>query len=228
MGEMVLEATDVCKQYFRAGRTNGRVFDAVTPTSLTLASGELVACRGRSGSGKSTLLNMLAGLLEPSGGAVRLIGQDVYALDDAARSRLRNERIGVVPQGQTALHALTVLENVTLPCGLYGSDEGVEDRALRLLGRLGIDELAESYPAELSGGELRRMAIARGMVRNPAVVFADEPTSDLDDETTALVLEMLREYAEGGRAVFMVTHESDAVRYAHRTLRMDAGVLTEA
>ena len=153
-------------------------------------------------------------------------GQDLYALDDARLSRLRNERFGVVPQGQTALHSLTVIENVTLPCGLYGGAD-VETVAMSLLARMGIDDLADAYPSELSGGELRRMALARALVHGPEVVFADEPTSDLDDESTALVLGLLREVAEAGKVVFMVTHESDAARYAHRVLRMDAGILTE-
>jgi len=227
MGEMLLSAQGVCKRYFRAGRTSARSFDAVAPCSLTLSRGELVACMGRSGSGKSTLLNMLSGLLAPTEGQVALEGQDLYALSDAELSRLRNARFGVVPQGQTVLHSLTVLENVTLPHGLYHTKGSVEPRGLALLERMGIGELADSYPAELSGGELRRVAIARAMAQDPDLVFADEPTSDLDDETTALVLGMLREVADGGHAVFVVTHESEATRYADRVLRMDAGTLLE-
>jgi len=228
MADPRIRAQGVRKQYFRAGRTSGRTFDAVAPTTLELAPGELVACMGRSGSGKSTLLNLLSGLLEPTEGQVFLDGEDLYALGDAELSRLRNARFGVVPQGQTALHALTVVENVVLPQGLYRQQGSVEDRALELLARMGIDELADSYPSELSGGELRRMAIARALVLGPDVVFADEPTSDLDDESTALVLGMLREAADGGAAVFVVTHEADATSYADRVLRMDAGGLSPA
>lgn len=222
-----LVAQNVCKQYFRAGRSSGRTFDAVAPTTLSLEPGQLVACMGRSGSGKSTLLNMLSGLLVPTSGTVSFDGQDLYALDDEALSRLRNKHFGVVPQGQTALHALTVLENVTLPHGLYLRQGSAEERALSLLDRMGIAELADSYPAELSGGELRRMAIARALVENPSLVFADEPTSDLDDETTKLVLELFREVADSGHAVFVVSHESEITRYADRVLRMDAGSLQE-
>ncbi|MBP3893891.1 MAG: ABC transporter ATP-binding protein [Atopobiaceae bacterium] len=225
MASEVLVAEGIRKQYFRAGRQSGRTFDAVAPASLGLQAGELVVCMGRSGSGKSTLLNMLAGLLAPTEGKVLLDGQDLYALDDASLSRLRNQSIGVVPQGQTALHSLTVLQNVTLPSGLYGGGVDVEDRALDLLGQMEIADLADSYPAELSGGELRRMAIARSMIMRPRVLFADEPTSDLDDETTRLVLGMLREVADGGQTVFVVTHEPEAKAYASRVLRMDAGKL---
>ena len=226
MAEALLAAHGVCKRYFRAGRSQARSFDAVAPTNLELVPGELVACMGRSGSGKTTLLNLLAGLLEPSEGSVTLGGQDLYALDDARLSRLRNERFGVVPQGQTALHSLTVIENVTLPCGLYGGAD-VETVAMSLLARMGIDDLADAYPSELSGGELRRMALARALAHGPEVVFADEPTSDLDDESTALVLGLLREVAEAGKVVFLVPHESDAARYAPRVRRKDAGILTE-
>ena len=247
-GEVVLEARGACKRYFRAGRSSGRTFDAVAPLDLVLRSGELVACMGRSGSGKTTLLNMLAGLLAPTEGTVLLGGQDLYALDDVTLSRLRNEHIGVIPQGQTVLHSLTVIENVTLPDGLYRRQDaegmgrpsdvfgvgewrslgsmGAEDRAMWLLGRMGIDELADSYPSELSGGELRRIAIARSLVLMPRVVLADEPTSDLDDETTQTVLKMLREVADGGATVFVVTHESDVASYADRTVRMSVGTLT--
>lgn len=232
-GSVVVEARGVSKSYFRAGRTQGRSFDAVAPCDLTLAAGEMVACMGRSGSGKTTLLSMLAGLLMPSEGSVLLAGQDMYALGDAELSRLRNERVGVVPQGQTVLHTLTALENVTLPCGLWRRGDGehgaanVQARAEGLLERLGIGDLADAYPAELSGGELRRVAIARSLIMEPAVVFADEPTSDLDDQSTVQVLGLLREVADAGASVFVVSHESEVTTWADRVLRMEAGALRE-
>ena len=227
MGKVMLRAESIRKKYFRAGRNAAQMFDAVAPTSLDLEAGELVCCMGRSGSGKSTLLNMLSGILEPNEGNVLFDGQDLYALGDATLSRLRNAHFGVVPQGQTALYSLTVLQNVMLPQGLYHPRAVVDDEALALLERMGIADLADSYPSELSGGELRRMAIARALICNPEVVFADEPTSDLDDETTRLVLGILREVADSEKAVFVVTHESEAKDYANRVMRMDAGVVHE-
>ena len=232
-GECVVEARGLRKSYFRAGRTQGRNFDAVATCDLALSPGQLVACMGRSGSGKTTLLTMLAGLLAPSEGTVRLAGQDLYALPDEQLSRLRNERVGVVPQGQTVLHTLTALQNVMLPCGLWRrGDVGpgpadFQTRAEGLMGRLGIDELANAYPEELSGGELRRVAIARSLIMGPAVVFADEPTSDLDDQSTSQVLGLLREVADAGASVFVVSHESEVTDWADRVVHMDAGVLRD-
>ena len=225
MADDILVARGATRRFFRAGRESAREFAAVDGIDLELAGGELVELVGRSGSGKSTLLNMLAGLLEPSEGTVALDDQDLYALDDEARSRLRNEAIGVVPQGQTPLHSLTVVENVTLPYLMYRADDGVEERALELLGRVGIAELADCLPSELSGGELRRMAIARALVCKPRVLLADEPTGDLDDENTRIVLEVLRAAADEGAAVLLVTHEQAAAEFADRRLRMDAGKL---
>lgn len=221
-GAEVLTARNLGKQFFRKSRESARTFDAVLPCDLTLHAGELVSLMGRSGSGKSTLLNMLAGLLEPTSGAVEFRGKSLYELGDAELSRLRNASFGVVPQGQTALQSLTVVQNILLPSGLYGAaaDEGL---ALSLLDRVGIANLADCYPRELSGGELRRMAIVRALICDPAVVFADEPTSDLDDENTDIVLKVLREAADAGAAVFMVTHEQQAESVADTTLRMDAG-----
>lgn len=222
MSEAVLSARGVRKEFFRKGRASARFFDAVATCDLELWAGELVVLMGRSGSGKSTLLNMMAGLLAPTEGVVEYRGESLYALDDAALSRLRNEEFGVMPQGQTAIHSLSVIENVLLPYRLY-RDDSSEARALDLLAGLGIAALADSYPSELSGGELRRMAIARALVCGPSVVFADEPTSDLDDENTRVVLETLRKAADDGASVFMVTHEPAAVEVADRVLRMDAG-----
>ncbi|MDO4890972.1 MAG: ABC transporter ATP-binding protein [Coriobacteriaceae bacterium] len=228
MAEACLVARGVTKKFFRKGRESAQWFDAVSKADLQIAPGEFCVLMGRSGSGKSTLLNMAGGLLEPSEGAVLLQGDDLYALPDGERSRMRNERIGVVPQGQTPLHSLTVVQNVTLPYLMYRSDDGVEARALELLDSLGVRQLADAYPRELSGGEMRRMAIARALVCDPVVVLADEPTSDLDDENTQVVLQKLRDVADGGAAVLVATHDQAALSFADRVLRMDAGVLMDA
>lgn len=227
MDDARLVAEDVTKSFFRKGRESARDFEAVSHAGISLAPGELVALMGRSGGGKSTLLNMLAGLLEPTSGKVLYDGSDVYALGDEERSRLRNAHVGVVPQGQTPLHSLTVVQNVTLPFLLYRADDGIESRALELLDSLGIGELADSYPAELSGGELRRMSIARALAGKPDVVLADEPTSDLDDENTQMVLRKLRAAADGGTAVLVASHDQGVREFADRILRIDAGVLSE-
>ena len=219
----MLVAQGVTKKFFRKGREEAQWFDAVSGVDVSLAPGEFVVLMGRSGGGKSTLLNMLAGLLAPNEGCVQLNGQDLYALSDDELSRLRNEHIGVVPQGQTPLYSLTVVQNVTLPYLMYRADDGVEARALELLDSLGIRHLADSYPSELSGGEMRRMAIARALVCNPAVVLADEPTSDLDDENTRIVLRKLRDVADAGAAVLVATHDQAAIPFADRTLRIDGG-----
>ena len=151
--------------------------------------------------------------------------KDLYALSDKDLSILRNEYIGVVPQGHTGLDSLTVLENVKLPYALYHKDDGADARARELLEKMDIAHLAEVYPSELSGGEVRRLAIARALVMEPAVLLADEPTGDLDDENTEVVLKLFRELADRGTAVLVVTHESESKRYADRVFRMDAGTL---
>ena len=223
MSHEIVRAENLRKQFFRKGRESARNFDAVAGVSLELSAGELVELVGRSGSGKSTLLNMIAGLAVPTEGSVILEGQDLYALNDAELSKVRNAAYGVVPQGQTALYNLTVVQNVKLPYLMYRPDDGIDDRAMALLSTLGIADLAEAYPSELSGGEMRRMAIARALICNPKVVLADEPTGDLDDENTIVVLESLRSIADAGAAVLVVTHEQAAEQYADRILRMDAG-----
>ena len=227
MGECILEARGLRKQFFRKGRDSAHDFDAVAPTDLDLEAGKLVALMGRSGSGKSTLLNMLGGVLAPTEGTVSVGGTDLYALSDTDLSRIRNERIGMIPQGQSALHALTVLENVTLPYLMYRSDDGVEERAFELLKGLDIAPLADAYPRQLSGGELRRVAIARALVCSPVLVLADEPTSDLDDANTDVVLQTLRRVADEGAAVLVATHEPAITSVADRVLRMDAGTVNE-
>lgn len=223
---MELRAEKLSRRFLRAGRGTN-IFHAVREAELVLPAGKLVEITGRSGSGKSTLLHMLAGLLAPTEGRVLLDDRDLYALDDPARSALRGRCIGVIPQGQTALHSLSVLENVLLPSRMAG-EEADASRARALLERVGIGELCGVRPSELSGGELRRLAIARALMRGPAVLLADEPTGDLDDENTAAVLRLLRGTADEGTAVLLVTHEREAAAYADAIYTMREGRLSEA
>ena len=224
MGDARVEARAVTKDYPRAGASGGAL-TAVRPLDLELGPGSLTVVTGRSGSGKSTLLSMLAGMLAPTSGAVILDGADLYSLDERSRSRLRNAKIGLVPQGHTALRALSVLDNVLLPSVLYSRRRPPRRRAESLLEAVGIAELARVGPHELSGGELRRMAVARALLMDPVVVLADEPTAGLDEESTAAVLELLRKTAQEGAAVLVVTHEEEAARFADRVLTMNAGEL---
>jgi len=222
---MILKAEKITKEFIREMKHTNR-FLAVQETDFMLESGTFTVLTGRSGSGKSTLLNLLAGLMMPSSGRILLDNMDIYALADKELSRFRNQHIGVIPQGQTPLHCLNVLENICLPYTLYKENPHKQE-AIRLMEQLGIADLQNAMPAELSGGELRRMAIARAFLRKPDIILADEPTSDLDDENTQIVFSFLKQSAQEGTAVFVVTHESNAVQYADRHFRMDAGVLTE-
>ena len=223
--EMILKADNISKTFFRhTGSAN--YFYAVSPVSLEISSGTVTVLTGRSGSGKTTLLNMLAGILEPTEGKVLLNGTDLYSLNDTDLSRLRNERIGVVPQARSAVDTLTVTENVLLPAELYGKPAPAEDAGY-WMDIFEIKHLAQAMPRELSGGELRRMALIRAMIQDPDILFADEPTGDLDDENTEKVLSALRTFAHQRRkAVFIVTHENEALKYADQLFKMDKGTVT--
>ncbi|MDU5762724.1 MAG: ABC transporter ATP-binding protein [Schaalia odontolytica] len=221
---MIIEATGLTKEFARA-RGGKRLFTAVHPLDIGLEERQLTVVSGHSGSGKSTLANMLAGILTPTAGHVRLDGTDLYSLRDEELSRLRNERIGLVPQGHTALRALTVLDNVLLPSILYTKDEVPADRARELLVAVGLGDLTDAAPTELSGGELRRMAIARALLMDPAIVVADEPTAGLDSANATAVLTLLRDAADRGTAVLVVSHEAEAQRFADRSYVMEDGHL---
>lgn len=221
---IMLRAENMSKSYFRKmGGAN--YFFAVKDVSLELRPGEVMLLTGRSGSGKTTLLHMLAGLLTPTEGKVWLDDIDLYCMDDASLSKLRGACIAVIPQGRSAIDTLTVLENVLLPAQLNGQ-KGDAENALRWLDALGIAHLRDARPAELSGGELRRMAIARALASSAPVILADEPTGDLDDENTALVLDLLHDAAKkDGRAVLLVSHDGEAERIADSLYRMDGGAI---
>ena len=220
---MQLRAENISRRYFRKhGEAN--FFEAVRPVSLTLESGQLTVLNGKSGSGKTTLLNLLAGLLNPSEGKVYLNETDLYALEDRELSKLRSEKIGVIPQGRSAVDTLTVYENILLPGILYGETPRT-DEAEKWMEMLGISDLRNAMPAELSGGELRRMAIARTLTANPEVILADEPTGDLDSDNTAAVLTAFRQAAKAGKTVLVVSHETDAEAYADRIYHMENGTI---
>ena len=223
---MEVRAERIKKEYLRKSKGTN-IFTAVAETDFTLTGGQLTVIRGRSGSGKSTFLHILSGILEPTAGTVYLDNTDLYAMPDAAQSQFRNQHIGFIPQTQSAIASLTVTENILLPISLYGGidDEAVE-WAKELMDELAILPLAEAMPVELSGGELRRIAIARALIRRPEIVFADEPTGDLDDENTGIVFGMLQKAAKAGASVLMVTHEDEAEQFADRLYKMDAGVLS--
>jgi len=218
----LLELRELTKEYKRGDRA----FNAVNGVNLSVERGDFISIIGRSGSGKSTLLNMSAGLLKPSAGTVFFNGEDIFSLHDLSISLLRNEKIGFVPQGQSLLSNFTVLENVCIPWFLFKREGEPEERAFSLLEKTGIDHLAASYPKQLSGGEMRRVAIARALINNPALLIADEPTSDLDAETTADIMRLLSVIAKEGTAVLIVTHELDTLSYGNKVYSMNEGNLS--
>jgi putative ABC transport system ATP-binding protein len=183
-----------------------------------LAAGEYVAVMGESGVGKSTLLNLIAGLDRPDAGTIAFEGLELAALDDAARTRLRRRSMGFVFQAFHVLPYLTVAQNVGLPLLLNGvAAAQAASRVTAMLRAVRLDDRAESLPRELSGGETQRVAIARALVHGPRLVLADEPTGNLDPESAAQVLALLRERVKGeGRAGILVTHSAAAARTADR------------
>ena len=221
---MELRAEKISQDFLRDSAREGYIV-AVAETDLCLSSGTVTAVMGRSGSGKSTLLHILGGLLPPVTGKVLIGETDLYALPEDARAELRSSTLGIVPQQPMSLRALTVRENVLLSALLYGREQDVSAHADALMERLGIAPLAHVCPSELSGGELRRMMIARALAGVPQILLLDEPTGDLDEENTRSVLRLLRETADAGTAVLLVTHEREAAAYADAAYTMTAGKL---
>lgn len=186
---------------------------------------ETLAIVGVSGAGKSTLLALMAGLDEPSAGHVWLNGVDLTALDEDGRAALRNEQVGFVFQSFHLLPALTALENVLLPLELSG-DEGARQAAAAALDQVGLEHRREHYPRQLSGGEKQRVAIARAFVTRPAILFADEPTGNLDSRTGERVMELLFDLNHAtGTTLVLVTHDERMAARCHRTIELESGRL---
>lgn len=200
-------------------------FRAVDDVSFSMEHQEFISIVGRSGSGKSTLLNMIAGLLQPGKGSICLNGNEILRLNDEEGSFLRNAKIGYVTQGQSVLSNLSVIDNVRLPFFLFKREGNPSEKALSLLEQMGAAHLAHSYPSQLSGGELKRVAIARALINSPEILIADEPTSDLDSQTTRDVMQLFASLAEKGTAILIVTHEQVVSDYCKRTMIMEDGKL---
>ncbi len=197
----------------------------VKDISFTIEAGSTCAIVGPSGSGKTTLLGLCAGLDQPTSGAVHLAGVHLGALDEDGRARVRNESVGFVFQNFQLLPTLTAVENVMVPLELHGQKQ-VRDEAVRLLERVGLGERLTHYPTQLSGGEQQRVALARAFINRPKILFADEPTGNLDAETGHLVIENLFALnASLGTTLVLVTHDMELASRAQRVIRLKGGML---
>ena len=215
------------KQLSRTFTRSGSDFFAVKEADFTIDSSDFVFIVGRSGSGKTTLLNLLSGILEPTSGTVLFEGKDITLMSDTEKSYYRNESIGFVPQSLGALPNLSVLDNVRVPFFLFKRDGDTEGRALSLLEVMGIAHLKDEMPKNLSGGESKRMLIARALMNAPKLLIADEPTANLDAETAAGVIQAVKDVNKLGTAVLIVTHDSTILDPHCTTYRMDAGTLSK-
>ena len=222
--EPILRLESVGKQY----QTGSRAVAAVNNVTLEIAPGFVTALMGPSGSGKTTLLSMMGGILRPSTGSILLCGKDIAELDESDRGRVRLAHVGFVFQSYNLFPALTARQNIEvvldLKLRLVPSERRSE--ALRLLDYMGLDDKAESYPADLSGGQKQRIAIARALAGNPALLLADEPTAALDSNNGRRIMKLFRNLAhDEKRAVVIVTHDSRILEFADRILTIEDGCI---
>jgi putative ABC transport system ATP-binding protein len=199
---------------------------ALRPSTLEISAGEFVAVVGPSGSGKTTLLSMLGGMLAPSTGHVWLEDDSLYDASATKRAQLRRQKIGFVFQTFNLIPYLSALENVQIPLMLQGTNSQMDERRVRdLLARVGLQGRVHHKPSELSIGQQQRVALARTLANDPAVILADEPTGNLDPQTRLQVLEFLEELCREGRTVVMVTHDPVAAERARRTIKLADGAI---
>lgn len=223
---MLLRLEQLCRTYKR-GR---QPVVAVDNVSITMQQGDFTCIMGRSGSGKTTLAGMIAGLITPTSGHIIFCGQDLADYDDNQLAAMRNTQIGYIPQGASLLPYLTALDNVRLPYFLRkrpGPDTSAA-KAMDLLEKAGIVHLASAYPATMSGGESRRVALVRALMLDPMLLIADEPTSDLDIETTQQMAEYMRTLNQQGMSLLVVTHDAEIAAAGTHLLTMASGKLTQA
>jgi len=209
---------------FSTGSSEVRAVDNV---DLRVQQGDFVLILGRSGSGKSTLLGMLAGLLRPTTGTVRIRGMDISTLSDDKMAELRSQDIGFVFQFSGLIPTVTALENVMIPMLFSADGSGNRAKALDLLKQVGVADRADAYPGTLSSGEMKRVAIARALINGPSILIADEPTGDLDVDTESEIMALFRQLNSEGITIVMVTHNPDLIPCATKIYRMSHGRMVE-
>jgi putative ABC transport system ATP-binding protein len=215
----MLIARDLSKEY----RSGDNKLAVLRDVSFSIPQGAFVAIVGPSGSGKTTLLGLLAGLDTPSRGQVILDDADMTAMDEDQRAQLRGEKVGFVFQSFQLISTLTAVENVQVPLELRG-ERGAGDRARELLGRVGLGDRLDHFPTQLSGGEQQRVAIARAFANEPRILFADEPTGNLDSDTGAHIVELLESLnRESATTIVLVTHDLQLAARAQRIIRLSDG-----
>ncbi|HAS6160989.1 TPA: ABC transporter ATP-binding protein [Vibrio vulnificus] len=221
MPSPVIKAESVSKQV----STNNEQLTILKNVNVVIEEGESVAIVGTSGAGKSTLMTLLAGLDVATSGDVTLLGQALSQLDDEQRAQIRSEHIGFVFQSFLLIPSLTALQNVTLPCLLKGEEEDPE-RAKALLASVGLASRIQHLPSQLSGGEQQRVALARAFMTQPKILFADEPTGNLDQHTAKKIIDLLFELnQQHGTTLVLVTHDDNLARRCQKVIKMDAGQL---
>jgi putative ABC transport system ATP-binding protein len=214
----------IAQQLTQTYTSAGRPLTVLADVDLNIAAESFIAIVGPSGSGKTTLLGLLAGLDRPTAGSVQLNGQDLSVLTDDERARFRAQNVGFVFQTFQLIPTLTALENVMVPIELAGRDAHAETRARELLEKVGLGDRLGHYPAQLSGGEQQRVALARAFANEPKVLFADEPTGNLDAETGRLIIDLLVELNTAARTtLILVTHDLELAARAHRVVRLSGG-----
>lgn len=220
---MVITVKNVSKEFVRGQHK----FFAVKDVSFDIEKGELVAIMGPSGSGKSTLFHLITGILKPTTGSIKILDKEIEKLDETKLSYLRGSDLGYIMQGQNLLQNLTVMENILLPISLSKNKKANFAKIEELMKLLGINEMAKEYPANLSGGEQRRVSIARTFAQEPKVVIADEPTNSLDTENAQIIMKYFKETAKKGITILVSTHDKEFVNYVDRCLWIEKGILTK-
>ena len=224
MSESIIKVSSVTKSVI----SNGTELSILEDISFSVSSGETIAIIGTSGAGKSTLMTLLAGLDLPSSGEIELLGQPLSQLDDEQRAFIRSQSIGFVFQSFLLIPSLTALENVTLPAILRGEGENI-DKAKQLLHSVGLSGRETHLPAQLSGGEQQRVALARAFMTQPEILFADEPTGNLDQHTAENIIDLLFAMNQNhGTTLLLVTHDPALAKRCSRILTIKAGRLQEA
>lgn len=219
----ILDVRSLTKSYV----TGAGPLTVLQDVSFSLAQGATCSILGPSGSGKTTLLGLAAGLDQPTSGSVLLHGISLGEISEDERARVRNEHVGFVFQNFQLIPTLTALANVTVPMELRG-DRGASALGRELLQQVGLAERTDHYPAQLSGGEQQRVALARAFINRPKILFADEPTGNLDTETSAKVIEIMLELnRNAGTALVLVTHDAEVARLTERTIRLRSGRMIE-